>query len=232
MLAPGGLRDDCVRTEFGSYVHELDITGVFAPMADTDFECEHGRLAGDPCPSPKITASQAWPNLGLRAGDVVQNWPHPHPCGCWPSELAERVPADAPEEILTGVVEPTPDLMSILTPRREPLMLTAAPERDALPPAEAPFGRKADGTPRKRPAPSPERQLRMQAARTKAKTDAETAVVRSALEAAANVETPVAVTRRVVHLSTDTLLGRILADTDAEIARLVAFREAIVEVLG
>lgn len=37
-------------------------------MTDVDLECEHGRLAGDPCPSPI--------------------WRSPEPCGCWPSEAA------------------------------------------------------------------------------------------------------------------------------------------------
>lgn len=179
MLAPGGLVDECVRTEFGSYVEELDVTGRYseASLATADYECEHGRLAGDPCPSPTIVASQAWPNLGLRKGDVVQNWPHRFPCGCFAHE-------------------PAPAYID-LTPK-EPLMLTAAPERAALP----------AGPP----------------------VDDDAAAIAEALTAAANIEPakPKRVTR-VVHSTGVPLLDKIVADIDAEIARLEAFRAILVE---
>lgn len=228
MLAPGGLVvDECVRTEFGSYVEECDITGRYAlaSLADTDYECEHGRLAGDPCPSPTIVVSQAWPNLGLRAGDAVQNWPHRFPCGCFAHE-------------------PAPAYIN-LTPK-EPLMLTAAPAPAVLadePPVFTPeeaaaayvpkYGYKADGTERKRPAPSRERQQRMQAARQYARVEAEVeadVAMRRAIEAAANLPAPAPT--RVAHVTTNTLLDKIVADIDAEIARLQAARDALVGVVA
>jgi hypothetical protein len=46
------------------------------PMAES--ECEHGRLPGDSCPSPRVEfTSPAF------AGIVVQNWPHELPCECF-----------------------------------------------------------------------------------------------------------------------------------------------------
>jgi hypothetical protein len=45
----------------------FDLSGL--PLAE--FECEHGRLSGDPCPSP--------------------TWPRPVPCGCWPNERSVRL---------------------------------------------------------------------------------------------------------------------------------------------
>lgn len=47
------------------------------PMADN--ECEHGRLPGDPCPSPVVTYKS-------KPGEKFQSWPHDHPCGCFPQE--------------------------------------------------------------------------------------------------------------------------------------------------
>jgi hypothetical protein len=46
------------------------------PMAGA--ECEHGRLPGDVCPSPRVEFTSI-----PFAGTVVQNWPHDHPCDCW-----------------------------------------------------------------------------------------------------------------------------------------------------
>lgn len=102
-----------------------DVTG--AP-GQADFECEHGRLAGDTCPSPVVKYLD---------GTTVQSWPEDHPCGCWPSEqiTVERMPV---RELLAA-----PNLMSTLKRAEEAVMETT----------EAPFGYKADGTPRKRPAP-------------------------------------------------------------------------------
>jgi hypothetical protein len=68
--------DDAVVTPSGSYVHESDVTGLGGSLATADYECVHGRLAGDCCPSPAPGPGDRW----------VQNWPHPHPCGCWPTE--------------------------------------------------------------------------------------------------------------------------------------------------
>jgi hypothetical protein len=114
----------------------------------------------------------------------------------------------------TPVLDPdevrTPDLMTALTPRKEPLLLTAAPERAALPAphngpfVHAPYGLKANGEARKRPAPSPERVANMLAARGKAKSTA------------------------VVHLTGFASLDKIVGDIDREIERLQAARAAIV----
>lgn len=43
-----------------------------------DRECEHGRLPGDTCPSPRIVMTS-----DLFKGTVIQNWPHEAPCPCW-----------------------------------------------------------------------------------------------------------------------------------------------------
>jgi hypothetical protein len=121
-------------------------------------------------------------------------------CGCWlsESEILEPTSVEHP---------PTPDLMSTLTPKEAPSMIPAPPALAALPaPAvEAPYGFKANGTPRKRPAPSPERVAHMLAARgTKA--------------------------TRVVHATTPELLTRIVEDIDAEIARLQAAKAKLLAV--
>lgn len=46
------------------------------PMADA--ECEHGRLPGDTCPSPRVEFT----SIPFK-GKVVQNWPHDEPCECF-----------------------------------------------------------------------------------------------------------------------------------------------------
>jgi hypothetical protein len=198
-LVAGMSRGDVVHYELEGCLPILDRRPGL-PFADD--ECLHGRLAGDPTPA----------------------------CGCWLSEVE-------PEILEPTSVEhpPTPDLMSTLTPRKEPLMLTGAqhdalaqdryehvpagelPERLALPapeaasaaelaPLVAPYGFKANGTPRKRPAPSPERVAKMLAARgTK--------------------------TTRVVHATTPELLTRIVEDIDAEIARLQAAKAKLLAVV-
>lgn len=46
---------------------------------DADWECRHGRIPFDPCPSPDGC------------------WPHPFPCSCFPAERGEPmklVPAE------------------------------------------------------------------------------------------------------------------------------------------
>jgi outer membrane murein-binding lipoprotein Lpp len=100
-----------------------------------DSECEHGRLAGDTCPSPALTFLLP---LNPREGErrkrtIVQNWPHDHPCGCHPSEST------------------TPDLMTTLKRAEEAAEMPTEP---VVAPVEAPYGYKPDGSPRKRPAPS------------------------------------------------------------------------------
>lgn len=65
-----------VPTGTGAYVHEADVRGVFTgtSIATADYECTHGRLPRDVCPSPAVRTSK---------GQVVQNWPHAAPCACW-----------------------------------------------------------------------------------------------------------------------------------------------------
>jgi hypothetical protein len=201
-----------------------------------DDECVHGRLPGD----------------------------RTEACGCWPSELPPRVTPVAPIPYIN------------LTPK-EPLMLTAAPERVALPadprmrnyramePSKlaaclrelengtaiiddnftmaehlgaaqeaaavvAPNGFKKDGTPRKsragRPAKPVAAPARLALPAGAVPDEAESRV-REALEAAANVAPPAPRATPVAHLTTNTLLGRIVADIDAEIARLQAARDAL-----
>lgn len=117
--------------------------------------------------------------------------------------VPSATPVLEPDEV---VHDTTPDLLTLLS-RKEPLMLAAAPEPMLVGAAvhdEAPFGHKADGTPRKRPAPSPERVALMRAGRGKVTA--------------------------VVHVTNVPLLDRIVADLDAEIARLTTARDALIGV--
>jgi hypothetical protein len=204
-----------------------------------DDECEHGRLPGD------------------RLDGTAPNWPHTHACGCWPSELPHvPTPVGAP--------------MLNLTPK-EPLMLTAAPARVAVPadprmrnyramePSKlaaclreleggyaiidgnftmaehlaaaqeaaalvAPNGFKKDGTPRKSRAGRPPVTREPVPV---ALTDEADSRVREAIAAAAEIAPPPPRPVRVAHASTNTLLDKIVADIDAEIARLQAARDAL-----
>lgn len=65
-------------------------------------------------------------------------WPHPHACDCW------------------GERARTPDLLSI-TKKEKPTMAVAvaAAPSPTTPDPEAPWGRRADGSPRKRPGRAP-----------------------------------------------------------------------------
>lgn len=133
------------------WVSEGDLASdlsALCSVANADYECEHGRLAGDTCPSPVVK---------FLDGTTVQSWPHDHPCGCFASEqiTVERI----------VVRETAPNLMSTFKRAKE-----AAVETNT----EAPFGYKADGTPRKRRAATPEVQAKMAAAR-KAKAAAQLA---------------------------------------------------------
>jgi hypothetical protein len=189
-------RETWLTTESGAGVLECDLASTFSnvSLATADYECEHGRLGGDPTPA----------------------------CGCWRSELP------APTVVVHVT---TPDLISILTPKEAPLMLTAAPERAALPAGtpEAPFGLKANGTPRKRPAPSPERMAKMLAARkpktaepvpAPEPTNAE--VLQGIADRVANLHPTT-----IVHVTSSPLLKRIIAEIDDEIARLQSAKDAL-----
>jgi hypothetical protein len=46
--------------------------------ADTDYECVHGRIAGDRCPQPEFV-----PGNGKPVPNLDRRWPHDHPCDCW-----------------------------------------------------------------------------------------------------------------------------------------------------
>jgi hypothetical protein len=82
------------------WVDELAACGSSPSLADADYECAHGRLAGDVCPSPRVRLQSE--EMVAKYGRHVQSWPHPHPCGCWPQEQSE-----------------TPDLMGVLTVSKE-----------------------------------------------------------------------------------------------------------------
>jgi hypothetical protein len=167
-----------VDTESGSLVDEIAACGSpLGSLADADYECRHGRLAGDVCPSPRVVATS-----GEFGGRVIQNWPHPHPCGCWPQEQT-----------------PTPDLMGVFSEQEKLVEATTVPS------APAPFGYKADGTPRKRPAPSPEQLAAANAGRQRA-------------QARRAVESPI--------------LTRMIGELDTEITRLQLARTKLTEALA
>jgi hypothetical protein len=163
--------------------------------------------------------------------------PIPHHVAMAWSEAGWDAPPP-PAEVLeaTSVAHPgTPDLMSILTPRKEPLMLVSAPERlaltvgerTALPAPEAPHGVKLDGKPRK------SRAGRKPKAKPKAKPAPvvrEPDPVREAIEVAALIELPAPAVTSLVHLTASPLLARIVSDIDAEIARLQQARARLLAV--
>ncbi len=133
-----------------SAVHEGDAIASSWSKATADYECSHGRLAGDECPSPVVTFTS--PEF---RGRVVQTWPHAYPCGCWPSErLARILPTGKEPKMLNAapVALPTePDVSAAIaaaatikparTPRRpvtavvhattSPLLASIAGELDA-----------------------------------------------------------------------------------------------------
>lgn len=64
------------------YLNDMHLTiGSAMGGYSADMECEHGRLPGDVCPSPRVVLTS--PQF---KGQVVQNWPHDHPCPCWGEE--------------------------------------------------------------------------------------------------------------------------------------------------
>jgi hypothetical protein len=117
----------------------------------------------------------------------------------------------------------TPDLMTTFQRAKEKAMQTAPPipapvsqENDTDVAPDAPFGYKTDGTPRKRPAPSAEQLRKAAAGRAKA------AAARNGRQ---RPEPAPAVTEGPAH---SPVLERMIAELDAEIARLTAARDALV----
>lgn len=61
------------------WVQEGDAIGSGWSLADTDYECIHGRLRGDSCPQPATVPDandRPKPNPDRR-------WDKPYPCDCW-----------------------------------------------------------------------------------------------------------------------------------------------------
>jgi hypothetical protein len=208
-------RDAWLTTESGAGVLECDLVSTFSnvSLASADYECEHGRVGGDPTPA----------------------------CGCWRSELP------APTVVVHVT---TPDLISILTPKEAPLMLTAAPERAALPAGtpEAPFGVKLDGTPRKSragrpvklaPAPKLPPELELASAQptpaepTPPAEPTRAEILGDIAERVADVYVPAPKPSivQIVHATNAPLLRRIIAEIDDEIARLEAAKAALIGVI-
>lgn len=151
---------------------------------DANSECSHGRLTGDPCPSP----------------DGV--WPHSHPCACW-GERNGRLPS------------PTPDLIATLKTKEIPVE-TTDPPRDV----EAPFGRKSNGEPRKRPTPSPEHMAAAAAGRARAKAARDAAKKVAPLAIAGTSAVAGTSTTPSIAVVQSPLIARLVAELDAEIAQL------------
>jgi hypothetical protein len=191
------------------WVQESDIRPDFSnrwELADTDYECEHGRLAGDVCPSPRVVFTS-----GEFNGVVVQTWPHPDPCGCWPQEAKPSVP--------------TPDLMTTLKLAQE----ATVPDETVVTttPEPAPFGRKADGSPRKRPAPSAEQLAAASAGRARAAQ-----ARRNAKELRTDGTSAVAGTSTVPSIAVvqSPVIARLVAELDAEIEQLNSARNRLLGV--
>lgn len=54
-------------------------SSVLVSLADADYECAHGRIAGDPCPQPEFVPDR----LDRPVPNPDRRWPHDEPCGCW-----------------------------------------------------------------------------------------------------------------------------------------------------
>lgn len=115
--------------------------------------------------------------------------------------------------------QPTPDLMTILKPREEPRMDATGTETQTTPETpDAPFGYKADGTPRKRPAPTRDQIQAAAAGRRAAALARNAASASPKSEPATTVGSP--------------FLAQMLESLDAEIARLELARTKIREALA
>jgi hypothetical protein len=94
------------------WVEESDACGSGWSLADTDYECVHGRLSGDSCPQPATVPGyndKPIPNPDRR-------WDKPYPCDCFgeagakaptpdPFAASSRTPHRAPERTLGRVPE-------------------------------------------------------------------------------------------------------------------------------
>jgi hypothetical protein len=111
-------------------------------------------------------------------------------CSCWGAQNAPALPV------------PVPDLRT---------------EADRMTPEKAPFGYKADGvTPRKRPAPSPERIEKMRAARGKGKKKA----------------APKPVPKLPHNKGGEGFVERMVGEFEREIALITAARDAFIEAVS
>jgi hypothetical protein len=84
-------------------IHEPQNPGTIRTPSDSgkplaENECEHGRLPGDPCPSPVVSfrAAGSPGEEHYRPAETVQNWPYGTPCGCWPQEAPRLEPGRPP----------------------------------------------------------------------------------------------------------------------------------------
>jgi hypothetical protein len=112
-------------------------------------------------------------------------------CGCWMTEQRREPQIQ------------TPDLLDVLT-KKETEVTTDVTEL-------APYGRKADGTPRKRPAPSPEQLEAAKAGRQRAAATRNGSTV-------ARLSTPA---------GREDLITRMIGELDGEIERLTTARDAL-----
>ena len=156
--------------------------------ASADDECEHGRLSGD------------------RLDGKAPNWPHTHPCGCWPAEMVNR----------------TPDLMTTLKTAKEAAMATNPNQYDQpTGPVHAPWGLKADGTPRKRPGRKPAATAAKPVAKAKPKAAARK------LKLVPPTPEPDPITPAIAAIEAE--ITRVRAASDEQIARLTQTRETLME---
>jgi hypothetical protein len=85
--------DDWVR-EPGSvgWVREEEAAGSGWSLADTDYECIHGRLCGDVCPQPATVPG--YKNKPIP--NPSRFWDKPYPCDCWGEATVKTTPTPDP----------------------------------------------------------------------------------------------------------------------------------------